>query len=294
MITRLWNGLERTLRLVFGPAARALKRRERRFLVEAARYGTALAITNDRGCRYLFDSRDEVIGRALFINGSYGTQVLEAALAVLATKHFEVRQLIDIGANIGVTSIEVLSRMPKATAVAIEPDVRNFSLLQDNLALNGLQHRVRTLQYALSDRAGNVEFEMSDSNFGDHRIRMTNASGAFDEQVRPTAVVEARRFDELHDSGLIEISQGTLVNLDTQGHEAHVLSGGLALLTCPLVVEFWPYGLRRAGGFDRFLKLISGYSSITRLDDGSRIRSVDDLAAIDLGVQHIDLLLLPP
>ena len=47
--------------------------------------------------------------------------------------------------------------------------------------------------------------------------------------------------------------------VDAQGHDAHVLAGAgsLADSGTPAIVEYWPYGLRRADGLDLFHELVA-------------------------------------
>src|SRR5919206_538386 len=61
-----------------------------------------------------------------------------------ARVHWWLHHLSDIGANIGVTTIELLSRLPGATSVAFEPEPANLDLLAHNVLANGLQDRVTT------------------------------------------------------------------------------------------------------------------------------------------------------
>lgn len=51
--------------------------------------------------------------------------------------------------------------------------------------------------------------------------------------------------------------------MDVQGHEGHLLSGASRLLasTVPIVCEYWPYGLERAGGLERFHALVTAFRS---------------------------------
>lgn len=45
--------------------------------------------------------------------------------------------------------------------------------------------------------------------------------------------------------------EGTLIWMDTQGFEGHILTGASKALAkrTPLVIELWPYGMKRAGLF---------------------------------------------
>ena len=49
----------------------------------------------------------------------------------------------------------------------------------------------------------------------------------------------------------VEPNEIGLAWIDTQGHEGHVLSGASRLIQAnvPIVIEFWPYGLKRSGGY---------------------------------------------
>lgn len=264
--------------------------RRERFLDAAARRGVeAVGIRDRSGHRYFVDPRDRVIGRLLFLDGAYEHGILDRALEHIG---FEPDQVIDVGANIGTVTIELLSRFPDAVGFAVEPDPGNGALLAQNLLANGLQSRVRILPEALSDADTLVEFELSDDNFGDHRVRVRHRSGEFSEEIRPTLSVPARRFDSLVRDGVVGLTDRTLVCIDAQGHEGHIFAGASKLLSHPVVVEYWPYGLRRAEGMDRFLAAIDGRSIIDLAHPAGEI-SIDRLRDLDLGTGIMDLLLMP-
>jgi FkbM family methyltransferase len=44
------------------------------------------------------------------------------------------RTILDLGANVGLSSVWFISRCPKARIIAVEPDPRNFKLLKQNCA----------------------------------------------------------------------------------------------------------------------------------------------------------------
>jgi FkbM family methyltransferase len=143
----------------------------------------------------------------------------------------------------------------------MEPDAENVRFLRANLALNGVQDRVTIHQMALSDTDGTVVLERSENNWGDHRVRVADPFGPdlHDEGLRATSNVPARRLDSLVDTGEIILEDIDLVWIDAQGHEGHILAGAerLAGAGIPVVTEYWPYGLRRAGALERFHTLVS-------------------------------------
>jgi len=54
----------------------------------------------------------------------------------------DAKRIVDVGANIGVFSVLAARRFPAATVYALEPEEQNFSLLKENIALNGLTNVV--------------------------------------------------------------------------------------------------------------------------------------------------------
>jgi FkbM family methyltransferase len=64
----------------------------------------------------------------------------------------------DVGANIGFYSLLVASSMPEAQICAFEPHPGTFSMLKENLLLNGLETRIRCWQTALGRIDGKVNF----------------------------------------------------------------------------------------------------------------------------------------
>jgi hypothetical protein len=103
-------------------------------------------------------------------------------------------------------------------------------------------------------------------------VRENDKKGLFGEHLRNVIKVASARLDDYKDQ--IDIG-ASLIWMDTQGYEGHILSGGKDLLEkgCPIVTEFWPYGLQKANGFDIFLSALEGgaYSKIVNLNDPSTL-----------------------
>jgi FkbM family methyltransferase len=164
--------------------------------------------------------------------------------------------IIDVGANNGVTSIGMLQTGELAKAIAIEPEPRNFSLLQHNVMLNGLKDRMICLPYAASHQQDHVPFALSDTNFGDHRVLAhscsSNAGPAeiFHVSKRRIITVQSEQLDNLWTTCPEPfIHNIALLWVDVQGYEGYVFMGAQSLLSTgiPVVSEIWPYGLQQAG-----------------------------------------------
>tara|TARA_B100000795_G_C22781364_1_gene432459 strand:+ start:213 stop:1121 length:909 start_codon:yes stop_codon:yes gene_type:complete len=246
-----------------------------------------LVITKTKeGLYYVINTSDDVIGRSIFINKqSYGSQNLIKALELVG-KHKST--ILDVGANIGTIGISGISHGYFAKCMAFEPEPNNFKLLQTNVNINELSEKFELRNEALSNITDRVlDFELSNNNFGDHRVRIKNIPGFLHEENRKLISVNANTLDHvLRDYDLSEC----FLFMDTQGHEGHILSGALKLIdaSVPIVTEFWPYGLKRSNGLDMFYKALSAskYTTIWDLSfPDKKIKfSIDELKSIALNL----------
>jgi FkbM family methyltransferase len=250
---------------------------------------------------YLVSTNDTMLGRLTFQQREFDQDKLARVVELLRAEGwvYEGSTFVDIGANVGVTTLPALTVFGFSRAIAVEPAAENLRLLRATLELNDLSHRVTVVDAAMSDREGEVELELCEDNCGDHRVRVRPAAGTFEEERRPSVPVRALTLDALlettDDIGLLWI--------DVQGHEGQVLFGGGSLLRrgIPTVVEYWPYALDRAGGHDTLLRVIGEHFS--RVIDVSRDEEISSRQLPSLraeytrpgrrGRDQTDLLLLP-
>lgn len=216
-------------------------------------------------------AEDMVIGRSLRESGQFGEHVIDEVLAFLR-EHcaFEADTFIDVGANIGTHSVHALMPGRFRQAISIEAESRNFVLLQANIAIRGLSGRTRLIECALSDHIGEVEFELCPTNFGDHRVRTSVGAQLPDlgELQRATQRVRADTADRVLGGAAPPWVQ-TLVWIDTQGHEGQIIAGAATTLAArapAVVLEFWPYGLERAGGRECYFEFLRGSVEIYDLN----------------------------
>ena len=127
--------------------------------------------------------------------------------------------VLDIGAHIGNHTVFFAGVMG-LQVMAFEPGPDTYERLVVNVALNGLQDRVRTFNMALSDVEG--ELTMSRASVSDAGT-LAVIESAGDEGV---VSVAARRLD----SFLEEIDRPTFMKLDVEGHEPAVLRGASQLI----------------------------------------------------------------
>ncbi len=263
------------------------------------------------GVRYVVGTRGERgLGYGTFVSGSFEKETLRRMLVALLGHGITTLRgmtALEVGANIGTETVSLLSHHGVERVVAFEPDAENARLLRANLALNGLDRRAEVHEIALSDVDATLLLERSADNCGDHRIRVPETHGPdlLNETGRSTIEVRARRIDSLVESGELDLEAVGLVWMDAQGHEGHVLAGARQLIAAgiPVLTEYWPYALNRAGGLDRFHTAVAdGFGTVIDLrsnrDEDPVALSADQVAQLadrysDDFVSYSDLLLLP-
>ena len=161
--------------------------------------------------------------------------------------------VIEIGTNSGFDTVRIFNMMKPCKYFAFEPNPVSFSLIKKNIEQNNFSSQISAFNVALSNRSSELTMELSQKNFGDHRIRQPGEikKGHYQEENRKTINVRSVSFDEFikeHDQ--IDFKNISMVWMDIQGHEGKFLQGAYDFLSSqkiPVVMEFWPYGILRSG-----------------------------------------------
>ena len=180
-------------------------------------------------------------------------------------KAFKLETLIDVGANIGTVCIPAVKRGLAANAIAIEPEPLNYRVLVANIFLNGLADKIKTYHLALgSEDNQTLELELSAGHSGDHRIHVANETGTASSG-KITSVKS-----ETFDSVVPAVDRNScLVWMDTQGYEGIILQGAQNIIRAqvPMVVEFWPEGMKRMRSYPALKEALLNYSEYYDLSD---------------------------
>jgi FkbM family methyltransferase len=206
---------------------RASERERRgRFFDEAGRYTDYVSVDVD-GATFVVSTADASPGRRLFGSRSRA----EFKLLRRACDRIEPRGVfVDLGANIGTTTIPALRYFERVLAVEAEP--RNATLLRTNVALNGVEDRVTVREIACSSGRGEVAFRLSAAKHGHHAVKSAKPGSQM-------LSVPSVSLDELLAEEGLSAGDVGLVWLDLEGHEPHALRGATSILdaSIPLVVE---------------------------------------------------------
>jgi FkbM family methyltransferase len=227
--------------------------------------------------RLSFSNMDITIARELFFERSWEFDLITHTTAYLREHGYlgsgSGDVMLDIGANVGMICIAMLKHGYFREALAFEPNAENFELLERNIRQNRMSGAIRAYHCGLSDTAGEMLMELSEWNFGDHRIRTSPEAtpGQQNEERRRTVHVPVRTLDEvLAEAGAVAGERIGLIWVDVQGHEGHLFRGARRTLMrgMPVISEFWPYGLQRAGfDPDSFTALVASiFTHVVHVD----------------------------
>ncbi len=150
-------------------------------------------------------------------------------------------RVVDIGANHGLFTL-LLSRLvgPSGQVLAFEPDPELFRTLEGNCRAN-YAGNVHLHNVGLGSRAGQSVLYRSLFNAGDNRLATGLPEGSFRQEI-----VSIVTLDEIAGREPIDF-----IKMDVQGWEWEVLQGMRSVIAgspaIRILLEFWPYGLTRAG-----------------------------------------------
>ena len=164
---------------------------------------------------------------------------------ILETRELAVgRAMIDIGANVGTTSIPRVLLGDFSFVYAIEPDPANYACLVRNVVGSGLRGLVLPDRVAIGDTTG--EMTLRSLKSGTHHL-VTRASDIGDAE---RVAVPCLTLDAWVDRMAIRLADVAFVKSDTQGWDARVLAGASRVLAHKHIawqIEFSPAMLERSG-----------------------------------------------
>jgi FkbM family methyltransferase len=132
--------------------------------------------------------------------------------------------MLDIGANIGTTSLTRIVAGDAQRVYAAEPDPTNYLYLVHNIATNGLRGFVLPDAVAISSRDGEGHLKIA-RRIGNHQLVADGANTV------DSVTVQLLTLDTWATRARIEPELVSLVKLDVQGFEGHVLIGAPRLLS---------------------------------------------------------------
>ena len=213
---------------------------------------------------FLVKTEDKHIARSLFAKRGRGELVvLDRAVAAVeglfGRDAVAERTFIDVGANIGTTTVPAVLSHGFDVAVAIEPEPENFRVLRLNVLINDLEDRITTLRLAASNEIGRSEFVVTRSRGGKHWIATDRSKLKRKKSDTEIVEVETVTLDISSRPGRSIAERTGMLWMDAEAHEGHILEGAGSLLErgVPLVLEWNPVILDRVGDRDKFQRMVA-------------------------------------
>ena len=158
-----------------------------------------------------------LVGR-IAANGVYEPELSRRIVEEL--KRTQSEYFLDVGANIGLVSLNVLSELPDLRIFCIEPGPEQAKQLKMTIGLNNLSGKIRLFQCALGERSG-------ESQFVTHSSAHNSGDGFFDTKRAGKGRFITVSVDKLDNwwrsagSCLIKV-----VKIDAEGAELWILRNG--------------------------------------------------------------------
>jgi FkbM family methyltransferase len=168
-----------------------------------------------------------------------------------------VRQIVDLGANVGLSVRLWRQRFPEAAVVAVEPDPDNVRILERNCAMDG---KTQVVQACVAASARTVQIDRSLGAWG---VRMVDGSQD-QNQVSVKALPLSEILAEANFTGPID-----LLKCDIEGTEAEVFANCadwigrvraiLLEIHAPYTLEQWQKDIQAAGASMDVISTIKSY-----------------------------------
>ncbi len=132
--------------------------------------------------------------------------------------------IVDIGANTGVYALIAQAANPQAQVIAVEPILRVYDKLMENIALNG--SRIRAFRAAITDHDGTGI--IYDQKGAEHVLAVSMEPDWGGNKGRESVEIPVRTLPSI----MKEAGGGPidLLKIDVEGHEAAVLEGARDLI----------------------------------------------------------------
>jgi len=188
--------------------------------------------------------------------------------------------MLDIGANLGRTSIPRAVLGDFQFIYAAEPDLANYECLVRNVSDNHLRGRIFPDHAAIGSRDGDTKLMRSPYS-GGHRLLSEGAEPGSREVV----TVPGYTLDSWVKRLSIDLNEIAFVKIDTQGWEAHILSGATSLLRQAHIawqLEIDPAHLESSGQplsdlFEIVERYMTHFIDLNSSAEGDRVREIGEL-----------------
>jgi FkbM family methyltransferase len=168
-------------------------------------------------------------------NQTYEPEISNRIIEILMNINDPV--LVDVGANIGLMSLNILSKIPKTRVFAFEPGPHQLFLFQKTISKNKLENTIQLNDTALSYQEGYTDFVV-------HSTEHCSGDGFIDTGragVGKTIKVKTTSMDNWWKKN--NYPKVDVIKIDVEGSELWVLQGAKKLISDLkpyIIMEFYP------------------------------------------------------
>lgn len=203
---------------------------------------------------FIIFGEDKYISRETYINGPHDYHLFKKSKTLLDKK---IKYLIDVGANIGTFCIPPIKDRLIEKCIAIEPIEKINDILKVNIILNGLNDKIKTYNYVISDKKNeNLSFTLNKNNYGDNKFKISKNGKKKFTIVKLDFFINHFNLNQL------------LIKIDVQGFENKVLLSASKFInkSVPLIIEFDHNFLRKKNSYKIIRLIKDNYNFFSLLD----------------------------
>lgn len=193
--------------------------------IELTREGVVATLGDDEVKLFLIEGDERLAPLDALNFGGYEQEELSMMLKLTAT----AKVMLDVGANIGLYSINLSKRNAGLHIYAFEPLPRTFEYLNRNINLNGAE-RIKTLRMGLSEQVGEFRFYFDPELSVAASMRNVSGGDSVQEIVCPVDTID----------GFVKREKLAVdfIKCDVEGAEFLVVKGAAELLETSKPVLF--------------------------------------------------------
>nr|WP_169737604.1 FkbM family methyltransferase [Thermonema rossianum] len=145
-------------------------------------------------------TRDLLVFEGFFVSDDY-----QAYIEKIQKGKEGVKYIIDAGANIGCAALYLHSYFPDARIICIEPEISNFSLLKQNIAINHLEDYIKCERKALWNKITDLPLRRIDYSHDGFHVMEEGVTHEVIDQVKTCTVLELMDTYQVDVIGLLKI-----------------------------------------------------------------------------------------
>ena len=186
----------------------------------------------------------EGIDLSIFLFGKFESEIIKAVKNIKTSENFDI---IDIGANVGVQTLQFAKEFVNSKIYAIEPTGYAYEKLRINVSLNAeLSKRIDCAQAFITNKINKPDKVYSSWKINSNKNKHPKHFGIQES----TANANIISLDSFFLNK--KIKKKLIIKCDVDGHELEVLKSGINLLTNKkpaIVMELAPY-LYKENGYE--------------------------------------------